>query len=227
MLAFWWQGTASVLRNASQRPPDTMVRSLKQNILSAVAKTRRGETGYSAGVIVDAVEKLENYQVLNPPNDGWISSLDGRWSLVYSTRAESSKLTPPTALASAIDRFSSALYKIFFKFLPIFAGSSGADENSGAAIAFNTQEIDLSLGMIVNTVKLSKPLSLTIVVNGEVCVSPRSSSDTVDVVFTSCQINSVVLPLPRPKGSLRTTALVDELRVGRGGQGGLFIVKRI
>ena len=216
-----------VLRNASQRTPDTMARSLKVNVLTAIAKTRRGEPGYSAGVIVEAVEKLEKYQVLNPPNDGWISSLDGRWSLVYSTRAESSKLTPPTALASAIDRFSSALYKIFFRFLPFLAGSSGADENSGSAIASNTQEINLSVGTIVNTVKVSKPLSLTIVVKGEVCISPRSSRDTVDVVFTSCQFNSIVVPLPRPKGSLRTTVLVDELRVGRGGQGGLFIVKRI
>jgi len=38
---------------------------------------------------------------------------------------------------------------------------------------------------------------------------------------------TLALPLPRPTGSLRTTFCDSDLRVSRGGQGGVFVVKRI
>ena len=38
---------------------------------------------------------------------------------------------------------------------------------------------------------------------------------------------TLALPLPRPTGSLRTTFCDSDLRVSRGGQGGVFVVKRM
>lgn len=48
---------------------------------------------------------------------------------------------------------------------------------------------------------------------------------TVDTMTTPAW--TLALPLPRPTGSLRTTFCDSDIRVSRGGQGGVFVVKRI
>ena len=35
------------------------------------------------------------------------------------------------------------------------------------------------------------------------------------------------VPLPRPLGSLTTTHCSDEMRISRGGRGGVFVLKRL
>lgn len=69
--------------------------------------------------------------------------------------------------------------------------------------------------------------TLTLTVNGE--VSETEDDDVLSVAFTSFDVGEaggLRIPLPRPVGSLRTTHC-DDLRISRGGKGGLFILKRI
>lgn len=191
---------------------------LKRAVLQSVARARRDG---DASSIIAAVERLEQ-SVAGKKID--LKTLSGAWSLVYSTRASS---------ANSPSSLTSALYKFFFKYLPFLAGSSGADEAASTSLAANIQEIDLNIGTITNTVTLNSKvlpfgLRLCIVVKGECSPSPARPDDTIDVVFTSFSLNeALVIPLPRPKGSLRTTFCDGDFRVGRGGQGGLFLVKRV
>ena len=193
---------------------------LKRAVLQSVARARRDG---DASSIIAAVERLEQ-SVAGKKID--LKSLSGAWSLVYSTRASSANTPSSSSLTSA-------LYKFFFKYLPFLAGSSGADEAASTSLAANIQEIDLNIGTIINTVTLNSKvlpfgLRLCIVVKGECSPSPARPDDTIDVVFTSFSLNdALVIPLPRPKGSLRTTFCDGDFRVGRGGQGGLFLVKRV
>jgi len=195
----------------------------KKDVLNAVAALRRKDTDPTAGRenILAAVERLEALPEATKKN---IRGLDGRWSLVYSTRVSDSA----NKVDSLVDLISSRLYKFFFRFLPFLAGSSGNDEFSSSSLAANIQEISLASRSIINTVTIKGPIKLAIVVEGECEASPAQSiSDPVGVIFTAFTINGLRLPLPRPKGSLRTTFCDDDLRISRGGQGGIFIVKRL
>ena len=40
-------------------------------------------------------------------------------------------------------------------------------------------------------------------------------------------LGSLRVPLPRPVGTLRTTFCDEELRVSRGGRGGVFVLRRL
>jgi len=188
---------------------------LKLELLKSISRARQVGGVEARDAIVANVERLE----AQLPKAVDLKNLDGKWSLIYSTRAGQA-----SSSSSLVDSISARLYRLFFTFLPALAGSSGADEAASSA-AVNIQEIDLVAGTVINTVTLRR-LPIRIVVNGE-CTPSGSRSDTVDVVFTSCLINSVTIPLPRPKGSLRTTYLDASFRISRGGQGGVFIVKRV
>ena len=189
---------------------------LKLELLKSISRARQVGGVEARDAIVANVERLEQAQL---PKAVDLKNLDGKWSLIYSTRA--GQASSPSSL---VDSISARLYRLFFTFLPALAGSSGAEEAASSA-AVNIQEIDLEAGTVINTVTLRR-LPIRIEVNGE-CTPSGSGSDTVDVVFTSCLINSVAIPLPRPKGSLRTTYLDASFRISRGGQGGVFIVKRV
>ena len=202
--------------------PRPTVEILKKDVLSAVAALRRGtEPTAGRANIIAAVDRLEASSDVAKKS---IRGLDGRWSLVYSTRVADSA----NNVDSIVDFISSRLYKFFFRFLPFLAGSSGNDEFSSTSLAANIQEISLDDRRIINTVTIKSPLQLAIVVEGECEASPTQRiSDPVGVLFTSFTINGLRIPLPRPKGTLRTTYCDDDLRISRGGQGGLFVVKRI
>ena len=49
----------------------------------------------------------------------------------------------------------------------------------------------------------------------------------VEVCFISTTINGIKIPLPRPIGTLTTVFNDGDIRISRGGQGGVFIVKKI
>ena len=71
--------------------------------------------------------------------------------------------------------------------------------------------------------------TLEILVNGE--VEPESSNE-LRVTFTDCSFQlqegrPLRLPLPRPVGSLTTTWCDDDMRISRGGRGGIFVLRRI
>jgi hypothetical protein len=48
-----------------------------------------------------------------------------------------------------------------------------------------------------------------------------------DANGTLASAGPLKLPLPRPVGSLRTTFCDDDIRIARGGRGGVFVTKRI
>lgn len=195
------------------------IANLKKDILRHIVAVRQGESDAKSSLLT-AVQCLEEQ---SSSSGGDMNCIDGTWSLVYSTQA-GTKVN--SEFSSIVDKISSAIYKFFFRFLPALAGSSGFDENSSTSFAANIQVIDLASQTIKNTVTIRRPIPIVIVVNGE-CTPSASSPSTVDVVFTACCVGPIKLPLPRPKGSLKTTFCDGDLRIGRGGQGGLFIVKRI
>lgn len=104
----------------------------------------------------------------------------------------------------------------------------------------NQQDIYLAQRKILNTVtitpkqnKMFLPLPFTlpkttIIVEGEISIDPATPS-TTSVIFTRSKFSppNIAIPLPRPKGSIVTTFCDEDLRISRGGQGGLFIVNRL
>jgi hypothetical protein len=222
----------------------------KKDLLKAISATRTRKTLASGGegmvndrmAILQAVAALEaEYVARSPPDNNPNTCAGGEWSLIYSTKQASSTaaLNP-----SIVDIVSGQLYKVFFKFAPFLAGSQ--DDTRASPVpqqqqqqVSNKQLIDLVNGKVLNTVTLPKvPIfnkPVTIKVSGE--VEQIYSGGTLvpgllSVIFTDFSLmvddgGSVRLPLPRPRGSLRTTFCDGDLRVSRGGQGGVFVVKRM
>lgn len=218
----------------------------KKSLLKAISATRSRKALVSGGeglmndrlTILQAVEALESeYMVRSPPGNNPNTCAGGEWSLIYSTKQPSStSLLSP----SVVDVVSGQLYKIFFKFAPFLAG--GQEDSRGLVQQVsNKQLIDLVNGKVLNTVTLkSLPIlnkPATIKVCGEVEEVLDQGGITVPglltVIFTEFSFiigddgRPVQLPLPRPRGSLRTTFCDSDLRVSRGGQGGVFVVKRM
>lgn len=101
----------------------------------------------------------------------------------------------------------------------------------------------MSRKYVNNTVFIRFPtgISTKLSVNGilgDICQSKEIAADTygygvnLPVEFSDFSIQfgslpTVRLPLPRPKGQLKTTFCDGDLRISRGGRGGIFIAKRI
>jgi len=149
--------------------------------------------------------------------------------LIYSTRLDSSQ-TQQQLETDLIQKATGALYKVFFKFAPFLAGSQ---DTGGKTSVSNEQIVDLDSGLVDNRVQVSLPAGrkLCIRVYGE--VEPTATDLELKVTFTGWEIGleggpgPLKLPLPRPVGSLRTTFVDQELRIGRGGRGGVFVTKRV
>ena len=159
-----------------------------------------------------------------------MSSIEGRWNLVWSTQDKEKKSNRNSNIQDlpALQMLSDNLYAVFFKFAPQLAGANSGQVD--VSETRNEQVIDLQAGSIRNKVDIKNtpfPFPpLTIAVNGE-CALRQGSPDVVDVTFTSTEINGVRLPLPRPKGTLETVFNDGELRISRGGQGGVFVCTKM
>mmetsp|Transcript_146809 Transcript_146809/g.469082 ORF Transcript_146809/g.469082 Transcript_146809/m.469082 type:complete len:98 (-) Transcript_146809:68-361(-) len=81
------------------------------------------------------------------------------------------------------------------------------------------------------------PWRLRITVEGEATPDEGGDAASLRVVFTQFGVSVVgdapewlrslpALPLPRPQGSVQTTFVDEDLRVSRGGRGGLFVLRR-
>lgn len=87
----------------------------------------------------------------------------------------------------------------------------------------------------MTSVRLSIPgnrPSVEIMVNGEVSTMEAGEAAQLSVTFTDFAIKlgrgmPVRLPLPRPVGSLCTTYCDADLRISRGGRGGIFVLRRL
>ena len=108
----------------------------------------------------------------------------------------------------------------------------------------------LAAGVIENRVRVPLPSGLPIGSALEIrvdgLVAPTDAAggeEQLRVEFTECAFRllpkggggggggggarGLVVPLPRPVGSLRTTFCDETMRVSRGGRGGVFVLKRL
>ena len=135
-----------------------------------------------------------------------------------------------------VDTISAKLYKLFFKVAPFLAGGQEANPRRYANISvYNRQKLDLKSGIVFNVVKINvanPKLQVMICVNGTISLIPTTYPVILEVVFTSFSIvmggnRRITLPLPRPRGTLSTSFCDGDLRVSRGGRGGIFLAKKI
>ena len=169
----------------------------------------------------DAVQELED------ASSGVTQPIEGRWALVYSTQVDERKqLAAPGLPQAVID----STYALFFRFAPALAGAE-----EGGRRASNEQVVDLTKGRVFNRVKLAVPGRSTpveLMVNGDVEELAKGDPSDLRVTFTDFQVGlgggaPLKLPLPRPVGSLSTTHCDADMRVSRGGRGGVFILRRL
>ena len=162
---------------------------------------------------------------------------DGRWALIFSTQAELPDASRPRA-SSPVQGLIDATYAAFFKVAPALAGAQ-QDGRSGAS---NEQALSLDTGVVENRVRIPLPFLpsiLEIRVDGRVAEAGAAETEPLlDVTFTECSFalqrggarssgGALRIPLPSPVGTLRTTHCDDEVRVSRGGRGGVFVLKRL
>lgn len=127
--------------------------------------------------------------------------------------------------------------------MPALAGGQERGSNSGVGGggvrwgASNEQIVDVAGGLVDNTVDVKVSGSPALRINVRGTAKPMAGDDELqlEVVFTESSFGpatgsilpTLTIPLPRPKGSLRTTFVDDELRLSRGGRGGLFVLRRL
>ena len=200
--------------------------SRKQALVTAVAELRRDATPTNQRIVLDAVEALEAC------TDNEQSAIDGRWTLIFSTQ-----LTPPSSQkrrGNVLQPLIDATYSTFFKFAPALAGA----QPEGSSSASNEQLVDTVGGIVRNRVRIAlpaigpfEPRRLEILVDGDAI---RTIGNDLDVTFRECTLRfesesdgGLRVPLPRPVGSLRTTWCDDDMRISRGGRGGVFVLRRV
>ena len=170
--------------------------------------------------ILYSAQTLEESVTLKPN----IKSIDGTWSLIYSTM--STKL-PENDNSDVFSLVMDNLYQEICRIAPFLAGSQEIDYNPNFIIT-SIQQIDSINGIIRNSVVLFyKPFNFEfkIYVNGN--ARPLNDNNDLEVTFTSLILEGFKFPLPNPKGLLLTTYCDSNLRISRGSKGGLFILKRI
>eukprot|EP00913_Durusdinium_trenchii_P028237 g26472.t1 len=136
---------------------------------------------------------------------------------------ERRKRTGGAAEESIFSTLTAALYRLFFRFAPFLAG--GQDKPKVEVLG----PFSLSIGneQLVDTSSVRPKVNVR--VKGDLAgEDPRD----LEVTFTSFVVElpnlpMVELPLPRPRGRLRTSFCDRELRLSRGGRGGLFVLKRL
>lgn len=176
--------------------------ALKSDLLRAIADVRRGTQSTD---VFGAVARLETCNET-------LGELSGRWALIYSKM---------TSQEGWWQDATSAVYKTVFKLLPALAGSM-----DGTMRVQNEQIVDLDAGIVDNVVVL--PTKLRLRVQG---TASAESTQRLSIEFTRFTVSGprfeYSLPLPRPRGSISTTFIDDDLRISRGSRGGLFILRRL
>lgn len=206
------------------------VTTKKGTLLKEISNANKINNLSNRQSILDAIQELEGLTT-SPVT---VKSIDGDWSLVYSTQTTKNAVDADTI----VDKISEKLYKLFFKFAPFLAGGLDAGNTSTPRFikTTNKQYINVTTGTVNNTVaiKIGDWNSIITVVgtvrlanNGEPALTLL-----LIVIFTDFAIRfgdtvTVRLPLPRPKGSLATTFCDGDIRVSRGGRGGIFVAKKV
>ena len=190
------------------------VDAAKQSLLTEISRSRKLGAYGSTESILDAVETLEQVS----GNRGQYEPIDGTWNLIYSTQVN--KNGGFSRSSSIFQLLSDTAYKFFFKFAPQLAGSS----NSAGSTTKNVQVIDIAKSKVKNKVEIRDIIPIDITVEGS---CRTTAPNEVEICFLSTSINGFTVKLPSPKGTLTTVFNDGDLRISKGGQGGVFIVKKI
>ena len=220
---------AVLRRIASSRKDDTIeTREKKREILEAISALEKEAL----------VSSRRRRMILDVNDDAKKISIEGRWSLVYSTSDDENKAM--FALDDANDKIVKdildALYAFFFEFAAPFAGGFQSEtykkkERGGEVFIKsirNEQIVDLKNGRVENLVDVEiLGRETRVVVRGEIKALDKNQ-EKVQVTFTDWSFGDVVtLPLPRPTGGLENTYCDETMRISRGSRGGVFITTRI
>lgn len=227
---------------------------LKKAVLSEISQSRRRRTEStknSKAAILDAIRLLEE-DTKNTKTTIKSENVEGLWSLVYSTQ-ETKGIDKSDRLVDAI---SARLYKIFFKIAPFLAGGQekvmiqttnrqNLDLRNGVVNNVVNVRLLPKLALEIHvdgTIRLmdektnfgdnGNPLLLEVIFNEfsvyiEVDNDKSRNSDSDSSNKDGRKRKKLVLPLPKPKGSLTTTFCDGDLRISRGGRGGIFVAKKI
>jgi hypothetical protein len=211
----------------------------KVGLLSALAELKTAPSPGAKRAVLSATSQLE------ARDDAVSASADGRWALLFSTQG-APEVGQPAGTIPLVQPLIDATYATFFRIAPALAGA----QQDGAAERFNEQRVSLAAGVIENRVRVPLPSglpigsALEIRVDGLVApIDAGAGEEQLRVEFTECAFRllpkggggggggggarGLVVPLPRPVGSLRTTFCDATLRVSRGGRGGVFVLKRL
>ena len=210
----------------------------KAALLSALAELKRAPSPGAKRAVLSATSQLE------ASDDALSASADGRWALLFSTQG-APEVGQPADTIPLVQPLIDATYATFFRIAPALAGA----QQDGAAERFNEQRVSLTAGVVENRVRVPLPsglraigAALEIRVDGLVApIDAGVGEEQLRVEFTECAFRllpkggggggggarGLVVPLPRPVGSLRTTFCDATLRVSRGGRGGVFVLKRL
>lgn len=205
----------------------------KVGLFSALAELRKAPSPAAQRAVLSATTQLE------ARGDALSASADGRWALLFSTQL-APDVGQPAGTVPLVQPLIDATYAAFFRIAPALAG---AQQDGGRTGGFNEQRVSLATGVIENCVRVPLPAGLPMGAALEIrvdgLVAPVSAGgEDLRVEFTECAFRllprggggdgrGLVVPLPRPVGSLRTTFCDETLRVSRGGRGGVFVLKRL
>ena len=211
--------------------------SKTKELLRLIASSRKEdtiETREKRREILESVSRLEKEASRRMDVDA--KSIEGRWSLVYSTSDDENKAM--FMLNDKNDKIVKdildALYAFFFAFAaPLAGGFSSETKKKGRGGELfksirNEQIVDLKNGRVENFVDLEiLGRETRVVVRGQIKPLDRNQ-EKVQVTFTDWSFGDVVtLPLPRPTGGLENTYCDETMRISRGSGGGVFITTRI
>ena len=220
---------AVLRRIASSRKDDTIeTREKKREILEAISALEKEAL----------VSSRRRRMILDANDDAKKISIEGRWSLVYSTSDDENKamFVLDDANDKIVKDILDALYAFFFAFAAPFAGGFQSEtykkKGRGGEVFIksirNEQIVDLKNGRVENLVDVEiLGRETRVVVRGEIKLLDKNQ-EKVQVTFTDWSFGDVVtLPLPRPTGGLENTYCDETMRISRGSRGGVFITTRI
>ena len=224
----------------------TTTTTKKEAVLRRIASSRKDdtiETREKKREILEAISALEKEassrrRMMDVNDDAKKSSIEGRWSLVYSTSDDENKamFVLDDANDKIVKDILDALYAFFFAFAAPFAGGFQSEtykkKGRGGEVFIksirNEQIVDLKNGRVENLVDVEiLGRETRVVVRGEIKPLDKNQ-EKVQVTFTDWSFGDVVtLPLPRPTGGLENTYCDETMRISRGSRGGVFITTRI
>ena len=214
---------------SSQAAATLRTSTAKAQLFQRIGDLRREPSVAARKAVLAAVEAVEA-----SIDTGEAAPVEGRWSLIFSTQVSAREEQRSPGDSALLQALIDTTYSAFFKVAPALAG---AQQDGATSSASNEQWIDLTNCEVRNRVRVTLPFTkdrLEIRVNGD--AKPAGTDATnLQVVFRECSFQLgakgswpvVSVPLPRPVGSLRTTHVDDELRISRGGRGGVFVLRRM